>query len=96
MSLIASFAHPGSNLTGFSTFAAELLPKRLELLCELAPQARIIAPLLNPSDPNAERFIRDTEQAARAKGVKLQILKAGTESEIDDALAPSSNCAQTD
>jgi len=87
MGLIASLAHPGGNLTGFSTFAAELLPKRLELLSELAPQARVIAMLVNPSDPNAERFINEMEQVARAKGVDLRILKAGTEGEIDDAFA---------
>jgi putative ABC transport system substrate-binding protein len=87
MGLIASLAHPGGNLTGFSTFAAALLPKRLELLSELAPQTRVIAMLVNPSDPNAERFINAMEQAASAKGIKLQILKAGTEDEIDDAFA---------
>ena len=87
MGLIASLAHPGGNLTGFSTFAAELLPKRLELLSELASQARVIAMLVNPSDPNAERFINEMEQVARAKGVNLRILKAGTEGEIDDAFA---------
>ena len=87
MGLIASLAHPGGNVTGFSTFAAALLPKRLELLSELAPQARVIALLVNPSDPNAERFINAMEQAASAKGIKLRILKAGTESEIDDAFA---------
>jgi putative ABC transport system substrate-binding protein len=87
MGLIASLAHPGGNLTGFSTFAADLMSKRFELLSELAPQARVIAMLVNPSDPNAERFINDMEQAASAKGVKLRILKAGTEGEIDDAFA---------
>jgi hypothetical protein len=39
-----------------------------------------------------ERIIRDMQEAARAKGVQIQILKAGTESEIDAAFAPSSNC----
>jgi putative ABC transport system substrate-binding protein len=87
MGLITSLAHPGGNLTGFSTFAAELLPKRFELLYELVPQARVIALLVNPNDPNAERFVKDMEQVASAKGVKLQIAKAGTESEIDDAFA---------
>ena len=85
MGLIASLAHPGGNLTGFSTFAAELLPKRFELLFELVPQAEVIALLVNPNDPNAERFVRDMEQVTSAKGVKLQIVKAGTASEIDDA-----------
>jgi putative ABC transport system substrate-binding protein len=85
MGLIASLAQPGGNLTGFSTFAAELLPKRFELLYELVPRAGVIALLVNPNDPNAERFVSDMEQVTSAKGVKLKIVKAGTASEIDDA-----------
>ena len=63
------------------------MPKRLELLSELVPQARVIALLVNPNNPNAERMMRDVQEAARAKGVQLPILKAGTESEIDAAFA---------
>ena len=85
--LVASLARPGGNLTGFSILAVELMPKRLELLSELVPQARVIALLVNPNNPNAERIIRDVQEAARAKGVQLHILKAGTESEIDAAFA---------
>jgi putative ABC transport system substrate-binding protein len=58
-----------------------VLPKRLELISELAPQARVIALLVNPNSPIAERMIRDGQEAARAKGVQLHILKAGVESE---------------
>ena len=47
----------------------------------------MIALLVNPNNPNAERIIRDAQEAARAKGVQLPILKAGTESEIDAAFA---------
>jgi putative ABC transport system substrate-binding protein len=85
--LVASLARPGGNLTGFSNLFIELHPKRLELLSELAPEARVIALLVNPNNPNAERIIRDVQEAARAKGVQLPILKAGTESEIDAAFA---------
>ena len=85
--LVASLARPGGNLTGVSILGAELMPKRLELLSELVPQARVIALLVNPNNPNAERIIRDVQEAARAKGVQLPILKAGTESEIDAAFA---------
>ena len=63
------------------------MPKRLELLSELVPQARVIALLVNPNNPTAERMMRDVQEAARAKGVQLHILKAGTESEIDAAFA---------
>ena len=85
--LVASLARPGGNLTGVSIHVTELMPKRLELLSELVPQARVIALLVNPNNPTAERMMRDVQEAARAKGVQLHILKAGTESEIDAAFA---------
>jgi len=85
--LVASLARPGGNLTGLSLINVELMPKRLELLAELVPQAGVIALLLNPNNATTERSIRDVEEAARAKGVQLIILKAGTEKEIDTAFA---------
>jgi putative ABC transport system substrate-binding protein len=66
--LVASLARPGGNLTGFSPFQFELMPKRLELLTEVVPQARVIALLVNPNDPRAEGLIGDMQEAARTKG----------------------------
>jgi len=85
--LVASLAHPGGNLTGFSVLGVELMAKRLELLSDLVPQAQVIAMLVNPNNPNAEQVMRDVQEAARAKGVRLPILKAGTKDEIDAAFA---------
>jgi ABC-type uncharacterized transport system substrate-binding protein len=85
--LVASLARPGGNLTGFSDMAVELLPKRLELLSELVPQAKVIALLVNPNSPTAQSFIRNAQEAARAKGLQLVILRAGTEGEIETAFA---------
>jgi len=85
--LIASLARPGGNVTGVSPLSIELMPKRLELLSELVPQAGAIALLVNPDSQQTERVIGDTQEAARAKGVQLPILKASTESEIDAAFA---------
>jgi putative tryptophan/tyrosine transport system substrate-binding protein len=85
--LVASLARPGGNLTGMTFMTTELLPKQIELLSEVVPQARAIAMLVNPNDPLAERFIAEVQEAARAKGLLLHILKAGTESEIDAAFA---------
>jgi putative tryptophan/tyrosine transport system substrate-binding protein len=86
--LIASLARPGGNLTGVTFMMTELTPKRLELLLELVPQARIIALLVNPNDAaSAERTMRDVQEAARAKARQIHILKAGTEAEIDAAFA---------
>ena len=85
--LVASLAHPGGNLTGFSLLVVELHAKRLELVSELVPNAKVIALLVNPNSPQTERVVRAMQEAARVKGVKLEVVKAATESEIDTALA---------
>ena len=87
MGLVASLARPGGNLTGVSFLTRELMPKRLELLSDLVPQARVIALLVDPNNPNAGRGIQDLQEAARTKGLQLPIVKASTESEIDTAFA---------
>ena len=84
---VAGLARPGGNLTGVSILIVELLPKRLELLTELVPQARVIALLVNPNNPNTEPMIREVQEAARAKGVRLHILKAGAPEELETAFA---------
>jgi putative tryptophan/tyrosine transport system substrate-binding protein len=63
------------------------MPKRLELLSDLVPHVSAIALLVNPNNPQTERVMRDVLEAARAKGLKLSVLKASTESEIDTAFA---------
>jgi putative ABC transport system substrate-binding protein len=85
--LVASLARPGGNATGIDIMTFELMPKRLELLSELVPQARVIALLVNPANTATERVIRDMQEAARAQGVQFLILRASTESEIDAAFA---------
>jgi len=87
LGLIASLARPGGNLTGVSIMVGDLNPKRFELLSEFVPQARMIALLVNPNNLYAERQTREVQEAARAKGVRLHILKAGSEGEIDAAFA---------
>ena len=89
LGLVASLSRPGGNLTGVSILTSELMPKRLELLSELVPQARVIALLVNPNNPvpAVERVIGDVQEAARKKGLQLPILKAGVEQAIDAAFA---------
>jgi ABC-type uncharacterized transport system substrate-binding protein len=55
--LVASLARPGGNLTGVSVINVQLMPKRLELLSELVPQAGVIALLVNPNNANTERTV---------------------------------------
>jgi putative tryptophan/tyrosine transport system substrate-binding protein len=84
--LVASLARPGGNLTGISIMTAELAPKRLELLCELVPQATVIALLVNANNSGG-RLIGDLQAVAQAKGLQLVVLKAGSENDIDGAFA---------
>ena len=84
--LVASLARPGGNLTGVS-IADDLTAKRLELLTELVPRARMLALLVNPNHAAAERVVREVQEAARTKGLQLHVLKARSESEVDAAFA---------
>ena len=85
--LVASLARPGGNLTGVTNLNTQLWQKRVELIAELVPQAKAIGLLLNPNNAQTGRIINSTQQAANAKGLQLEILKAGTESEVDAAFA---------
>jgi putative ABC transport system substrate-binding protein len=85
LGLVASLARPGGNLTGASSL--DLSPKRIEMISELVPQAKVIALLVNPNNPIAESLIRSVQEASRTKGVQLHVLKASTETEIDAAFA---------
>lgn len=61
--LVVSLARPGGNLTKISFLTAELDPKRIDLLSELVPQARVIALLVNPANPQSERQPEEREGA---------------------------------
>src|SRR5262249_21033616 len=85
--LVASLGRPGGNLTGVSILTVELMPKQLDLIAEVVPQASAIGLLVNPTNANVARVVGDTQKAARAKGVPLHVLKASTDGEIDAAFA---------
>jgi putative ABC transport system substrate-binding protein len=77
LGLVASLARPGGNATGSNFFNAELPAKRLGLLHELVPKALRVGVLVNPADAtNTEATLRDVQQAARAIGLQIQILKS--------------------
>jgi putative tryptophan/tyrosine transport system substrate-binding protein len=68
-------------------FTTSLGPKRLDLLCELIPRARVIAFLVNPSSQIREMQVKQVEDAARAIGRNIIVLNASNDSEIDMAFA---------
>jgi putative tryptophan/tyrosine transport system substrate-binding protein len=83
--LVPNLNRPGGNVTGVSVFTARLGAKRLALLHELIPAATTIAILLNPKNPDSEDEAKDVLEAARALGVQILVLHAGSENEIDAA-----------
>ena len=85
-SLVASFNRPGGNLTGVYFFSNDLVMKRLELLHQLVPRAALIALLVNPNVTTNDQ-VQDTLDAARVLGLRVDILKASNEDEIDAAFA---------
>jgi putative ABC transport system substrate-binding protein len=85
LGLVASLNRPGGNLTGFNSFHGELGAKGLALLHELVPSTRTIGFLENPNNPTFELATRDVLAAAPVIGLKVQILTAGTDREIDAA-----------
>jgi putative ABC transport system substrate-binding protein len=85
LGLVASLNRPGGNLTGFNAFNSELGAKGLALLHELVPSTATIGFLENPNYPAFEVTTRDVLAAAPLIGLKVQILKASTDREIDAA-----------
>jgi putative tryptophan/tyrosine transport system substrate-binding protein len=85
LGLVSSLGRPDGNLTGMTLLATALDAKRLELLREMAPGARSIAILFNPSNPGAGDQRKEAQAAANTLGFNLRILEARTEAEIDQA-----------
>jgi putative tryptophan/tyrosine transport system substrate-binding protein len=85
LGLVASFSRPGGNVTGVAVLIDVLGSKRLGLLREIVPAATLIAVLLNPSWPTFDTQLHDVQEAARAVGQRIHVLRANTEREIDAA-----------
>jgi len=83
--LVATLNRPGGNLTGITFLNVEIVPKMLELLHEVVPTATTMAALVNPMNPNADTWSTSLEVAAGTLGIKLKVLNASTDLEIDKA-----------
>jgi len=71
---VASLARPGGNITGLATLAPGISGKLLELLKEVVPRLSRVAVLGTSTQPGNTQSLRETELAARAFGVKVQLL----------------------
>jgi putative ABC transport system substrate-binding protein len=85
--LVASLARPGGNVTGTTVMAPDVVGKRFELLKELFPKVSRVAVLRHPDNPASASLLREAEVAARAVGVRLQILGVRNSAEVDSAFA---------
>jgi putative ABC transport system substrate-binding protein len=86
LGLVASLSRPGGNVTGVTQTNLEVSPKRLELLHELLPAARVMALLVNPSNPAvATKATSEMTAAAHTLGLELQVINASTDGDVDDA-----------
>jgi putative tryptophan/tyrosine transport system substrate-binding protein len=87
LGLVESLARPGKNITGVSWFSLDLAPKQLSLLHELAPNASVIALLIDLNVPDAASRASEVRAAAGTLGLQLVVLNARTQSDIDMAFA---------
>jgi putative ABC transport system substrate-binding protein len=85
--LVASLNRPGGNVTGVTRLSTALIPKRLGLMTELIPKMTVIALLVNPTGPQARDQVQEMQEPMRALGLRLHVVNASTERELDTAFA---------
>jgi putative ABC transport system substrate-binding protein len=85
--LVASLARPGGNVTGLTALNADLTGKRFELLKEILPMLSRVAFLSRPANPGHAQYVREAEHAARALGIRLQVLPVRGPNEFEEAFS---------
>jgi putative ABC transport system substrate-binding protein len=87
LGLVDSLNRPGGNVTGATMMASDLGSKRLELLRELVPQATSFVALINPATPTAQSQMRDLKQASDTLGLRVNVVNASAEAELEPAFS---------
>jgi putative tryptophan/tyrosine transport system substrate-binding protein len=85
--LVSNLSRPGGNITGITSVAASIVPKRLEFLRAAIPSTTAMAIVTNPDNPFSVAEERATQEAARDRGQQLEVLTARNESEIEAVFA---------
>jgi putative tryptophan/tyrosine transport system substrate-binding protein len=83
---VASLAHPGGNITGFTSFEASVWGKSLEVLKEVAPHVAHVAVILNPDQAPQAGMWRAVEAAAPPLGVTATATPVHNAAEIERAV----------
>jgi putative tryptophan/tyrosine transport system substrate-binding protein len=89
--LVASINRPVGNVTGVTLFVSALVPKQMELLSLVVPDAARVGVLANPDNLTVLPELPDLEKAAHASGMELRLLNATTAEQIDVAFAAIAN-----
>jgi putative ABC transport system substrate-binding protein len=92
--LVASLAHPGGNITGFTNFEYATGGKWLEILKEIAPAVARVAVIANLKNPNTALYLRTIEPAAPTLGLELSTVGVNDAAGIEQAIAGSARAAR--
>jgi putative ABC transport system substrate-binding protein len=84
--LVSNLAHPGGNITGFSSLAPDLGVKRVEFLKDLVPTLSRLAVLSNPTNPYAALELERVQPAAVALEIRLQVVSASDDDQLSALL----------
>lgn len=83
--VVATLAHPGSNITGLTTFSIELTGKRVEVIKELVPSLSRVGLLQNMGNPVAPPEWEETKTAARSLGLQAELLDVRSQGDLSRA-----------
>ena len=84
--IVASFAHPGGNVTGVTTFSTELAAKRLELLKELVPKLSRVGLVHNMGNPAAPPEWEEIRTAAQSLGLQAELFDVRNRADLGRAI----------
>ena len=87
MGFAHSLARPGGNITGLSILADEILQKRLQLLREAVPQAKIVGFLLHAANPGNSAFVSAMTTAASSLGLQMRVVSVSAANDLSHAFA---------
>jgi putative ABC transport system substrate-binding protein len=85
--IVTRLNRPGGNITGIHLLTAVIDTKRLSLLRDTVPTTKLIAVLLNQTNPNTQNQAKGIPEAASGFGIEVQLVHASTRSELDDSFA---------
>jgi putative ABC transport system substrate-binding protein len=81
--LVKSLSSPGGNVTGLAVYTSELMPKRVQLLYQLVPQAKAVALLVNPTGKAADTEVEGSKTATSQFGQKLVVFEASEDRDFE-------------